>query len=44
MLALPLTPPNRLIVEITGGIERPPKLKLHLSGLDADGKPVTEDN
>ncbi len=43
LLALPLTPPNRLIVEITGGIERPPKLKLHLSGLDADGKPVTEE-
>ncbi len=42
VLALPLTPPNRLIVEITGGIDRPPKLKLHLSGLDADGKPITE--
>ena len=42
LLALPLTPPNRLIVEITGGMDRPPKLKLHLSGLDADGKPITE--
>ncbi len=42
ILALPLTPPSRLIVQITGGMSSAPKLKLHLSGLDADGKPVTE--
>ncbi len=43
ILALKLTPPNRLIVEVTGGTSPAPKLKLHLSGVDALGNRVQED-
>ncbi|MEP7293856.1 MAG: hypothetical protein ABI835_18860, partial [Chloroflexota bacterium] len=42
ILALRLTPPSRLIVQITGGASQAPKLKLNLSGLDAGGKPASE--
>ena len=43
ILALRLTPPNRLIVEVTGGTSQPAKMKLHLSGVDASGNRVQED-
>ncbi len=42
ILALRLDPPNRLIVEVIGGTA-PPRLKLHLSGVDAEGNRVQED-
>lgn len=37
-----LTPPNRLIVQILGGVSSPPKLTLQLSGLDHHGQKTTE--
>ncbi|MFN8564352.1 MAG: histidine kinase dimerization/phospho-acceptor domain-containing protein [Anaerolineae bacterium] len=43
ILALKLDPPNRLIVEVTGGTNPAPKMKLHLSGIDASGNRVQED-
>lgn len=43
ILALPLNPPNRLIVSVTGGTGPAPKMKLHLSGVDAGGNRVQED-
>lgn len=42
ILALRLTPANRLIVEILGGTNSAPKLKLYLTGLDANGRPASE--
>ncbi len=44
ILAFKLTPPNRLIVEIVGGLTQPPKIKLRLSGIDASGNRVQEDS
>jgi hypothetical protein len=41
-LAIQLKPPSRLIVQITGGTSSAPKLKLHLTGLDANGRPASE--
>ncbi|MEO8393904.1 MAG: hypothetical protein ABI700_13010, partial [Chloroflexota bacterium] len=43
ILALRLTPPNRLIVQVTGGTSQPTGIKLHLSGIDASGNRVQED-
>lgn len=44
ILAQPLTPPNRLIVSVVGGTGPGPKMKLHLSGVDAAGNRVQEDS
>jgi hypothetical protein len=44
ILALKLTPPNRLIVQVSGGTGPAPKIKLRLSGIDASGNRVQEDN
>jgi hypothetical protein len=41
-IALPLDPPNRVIVRVTGGYEHVPKMTLYIDGQDADGKPVEE--
>ena len=43
ILAQRLNPPNRLIVEVTGGTSQPDKMKLRLSGVDASGNRVQED-
>lgn len=42
ILALPITPANRLIVRISGGVSHTPRLTLHVTGLDSNGKPITE--
>lgn len=43
ILALRLDPPSRLIVEVTGGTNPAPRMKLHLSGIDASGNRVQEE-
>jgi hypothetical protein len=40
--ALPLTPPNRVIVRITGGVNLVPRLTLKLDGLNAQGESTSE--
>lgn len=42
ILALPLDPANRLIVRVSGGVDHTPRFTLTVSGLGADGQPVTE--
>ncbi len=37
-----LSPPNRLIVHVNGGLDRAPALTLHLDGADADGALIHE--
>ncbi len=43
ILALKLDPPNRLIVRITGGATHVPRIKLRISGQDANGQPAQEE-
>lgn len=40
--AMTLSPANRLIVRVVGGLEHVPAMTLNLEGLDAVGQPVTE--
>jgi hypothetical protein len=40
--ALPLSPPNRVIVRITGGVNLVPRVTLKLDGLNAQGEAVSE--
>ncbi len=40
--AADLTPPNRIIVEVSGGVNFTPRLTLTLYGADAVGQPVSE--
>lgn len=42
ILALPVSPPNRLVVRVSGGVSHTPRLTLEISGLDASGQPVSE--
>jgi hypothetical protein len=42
LIALPLNPPNRITVRVTGGMEHLPKMTLYLEGQDAGGKSVQE--
>lgn len=44
ILALRLDPPNRLIIQVTGGTNPAPKMKLRLSGVDASGNRVQEES
>lgn len=39
---LPITPPGRLVVRITGGVDHAPRLTLHLQGLDENGNTIGE--
>ena len=41
-IALDLTPPARLIIEITGGTERKPTFSVIADGVDANGQPQME--
>jgi hypothetical protein len=43
ILAQRLNPPNRLIIQVTGGTSQPASMKLRLSGVDASGNRVQED-
>jgi hypothetical protein len=40
--AQPLTPPNRLIVKVAGGVNLTPRMTLKLDGLDANGAAISE--
>jgi Mannosylglycerate hydrolase MGH1-like glycoside hydrolase domain len=40
--AQPLTPPNRLIVKVAGGVNLAPRMTVTLEGLDAQGAPLQE--
>lgn len=40
---LALTPPARLVVRVSGGLEHVPQMTVHLQGVDHTGQPVTED-
>lgn len=42
ILALPLDPPNRLIVRVGGGVDHTPRLTLEITGLGSGGAPLTE--
>jgi hypothetical protein len=42
LLAYQLTPPNRLIIKVIGGLTHSPQFKLTLMGLNAKGAPLTE--
>lgn len=42
LLALPLSPANRVLVRLTGGASNVPRGKLILEGLAQDGKKITE--
>lgn len=42
ILALPVSPPNRLIVRVSGGVSHTPRLTLLITGLDANGQPASE--
>jgi hypothetical protein len=44
ILAQKLDPPNRLIVQVTGGTSQMPNMTLRLSGIDASGNRVQEDS
>ncbi|MBI5669479.1 MAG: hypothetical protein HZC41_15865 [Chloroflexi bacterium] len=37
-----LTPPNRVIIEISGGVNLTPRVTLKLDGVDANGQPISE--
>lgn len=41
-IAQPLSPPNRVTVRVTGGMEHIPNMQLSIDGHDADGKPIQE--
>jgi hypothetical protein len=40
--ALKLSPANRLIMRVSGGVDHTPRMTLHLTGIDQDGKDVSE--
>lgn len=42
LLAHTLRVPARLVVRVTGGLERAPAMTLHIEGVDAAGQPVVE--
>jgi hypothetical protein len=42
LLALPLDPPNRVIVRVIGGARHTPRITLRIDGLDLQGNPVGE--
>lgn len=42
ILALPLTPPNRIIVRVEGAVRKPPSLKLTITGFDQQGQEMSE--
>jgi hypothetical protein len=41
-IAATLTPPNRVVVEVVGGLQHTPKLTLHLIGVDEHDNPLHE--
>ncbi|MDX2141697.1 MAG: hypothetical protein SF123_26655 [Chloroflexota bacterium] len=41
-IAATLTPPNRVVVEIVGGLQHTPRLTLHLHGTDEQGSAIHE--